>query len=152
MSRFRSSNIVYKRLKSQEFAFDCEKATYKGIGKKLLVKMREECIFTALDFVSRPDYWIKVNFGKHGSDLKAELTGNALFKVEKDAKAPSSIQQTSALKEFSTNIDALKISENEFQIFLQDFRTYVMDTIKTKDFENEREKDLLKDKENGQND
>lgn len=79
-----------------------------GIGKKLLVKMREECIFTALDFVSRPDYWIKVNFGKHVSDLKAELTGNALFKVEKDAKAPSSIQQTSALKEFSTNIDVLK--------------------------------------------
>ena len=51
-----------------------------------------------------------------------------------------------------TNIDALKISENEFQIFLQDFRTYVMDTIKTKDFENERKKELLKDKENGQND
>ena len=51
-----------------------------------------------------------------------------------------------------TNIDALKINENEFQIFLQDFRTYIMDTIKTKDFENEREKDLLKDKENGQND
>ena len=51
-----------------------------------------------------------------------------------------------------TNIDALKINENEFQLFLQDFRTYVMDTIKNKDFENEREKDLLKDKENGQND
>ena len=51
-----------------------------------------------------------------------------------------------------TNIDALKINENEFQIFLQDFRTYIMDTIKTKDFENERKKDLLKDKENGQND
>ena len=47
-----------------------------------------------------------------------------------------------------TNIDALKISENEFQIFLQDFRTYVMDTIKAKDIENERKKDLLKDKEN----
>ena len=41
-----------------------------------------------------------------------------------------------------TNIDALKISENDFQIFLQDFRTYVMDTIKAKDIENERKKDL----------
>ena len=51
-----------------------------------------------------------------------------------------------------TNIDALKINENEFQLFLQDFRTYVMDTIKAKDIENERKKDLLKDKENGQND
>ena len=48
-----------------------------------------------------------------------------------------------------TNIDALKINENEFQIFLQDFRTYVMDTIKAKDIENERKKDSLKDKENG---
>ena len=79
-----------------------------GVGKKLLIKMREECIFTALDFVSRPDYWIKNNFGKHGSDLKSELTGNALFKVEKESKSPLSIQQTAALKEFSTNFDILK--------------------------------------------
>lgn len=79
-----------------------------GIGRKLLIKMREECIFTALDFISRPEHWIKINFGKHGTDLRSELTGNALFKVEKEAKAPSSIQQTAALKEFSTNIDVLK--------------------------------------------
>ena len=79
-----------------------------GVGKKLLIKMREECIFTALDFVSRPDYWIKNNFGKHGSDLKSELTGISLFKVEKEGKAPLSIQQTSALKEFSSNFDVLK--------------------------------------------
>lgn len=79
-----------------------------GIGRKLLVKMREECIFTALDFISRPEHWIKINFGKHGTDLRSELTGNALFKVEKEAKAPSSIQQTAALKEFSTNLETLK--------------------------------------------
>ena len=79
-----------------------------GVGKKLLIKMREECIFTALDFVSRPDYWIKNNFGKHGTDLKSELTGSSLFNVEKESKAPLSIQQTSALKEFSTNFDVLK--------------------------------------------
>lgn len=79
-----------------------------GVGKKLFIQMREECIFTALDFVSRPDHWIKTNFGKHGTDLKSELTGTSLFKVEKYAKAPLSIQQTAALKEFSTNFDVLK--------------------------------------------
>lgn len=47
-----------------------------------------------------------------------------------------------------TNIDALKISENEFQIFLQDFRAYVMDTIKTKDLEVTK-KERTKDDING---
>ena len=47
-----------------------------------------------------------------------------------------------------TNIDALKINENEFQLFLQDFRTYVMDTIKTKDLEVTK-KERTKDDING---
>lgn len=79
-----------------------------GVGRKLIIKMREDCIFTALDFVSRPDHWIKAQFGAHGMDLKTELSGISLFKVEKDGKQPLSIQQTSALKEFSTDIDVLK--------------------------------------------
>ncbi len=79
-----------------------------GVGKKIAEKMRAECIFTALDFVSRPDYWIKAEFHKHGMDLKNELNGISLFKVEKEHKSPISIQQTSALKEFSSDIEVLK--------------------------------------------
>ncbi len=79
-----------------------------GVGKKLLLKMREECIFTALDFVMRPDYWIKSQFGTHGTDLKNELSGISLFKVTPVGKAPLSIQQTSALKEFSRDIEVLR--------------------------------------------
>lgn len=83
-------------------------ADVSGVGRKLLLKMREECIFTALDFVMRPDYWVKARFGTHGADLKAELSGIPLFKVEPDDKAPLSIQQTSALREFSSDIAVLK--------------------------------------------
>lgn len=83
-------------------------ADVSGVGRKLLLKMREECIFTALDFVMRPDYWVKARFGTHGADLKAELSGIPLFKVEPDDKAPLSIQQTSALMEFSSDIAVLK--------------------------------------------
>lgn len=83
-------------------------ADVSGVGRKLLLKMREECIFTALDFVMRPDYWVKARFGTHGTDLKAELSGIPLFKVEPDDKAPLSIQQTSALREFSSDIAVLK--------------------------------------------
>ena len=82
-------------------------ADVSGVGRKLLLKMREECIFTALDFVMRPDYWVKARFGTHGADLKAELSGIPLFKVEPDDKAPLSIQQTSALREFSSDIAVL---------------------------------------------
>lgn len=83
-------------------------ADVSGVGRKMLLKMREECIFTALDFVMRPDYWVKARFGTHGADLKAELSGIPLFKVEPDDKAPLSIQQTSALREFSSDIAVLK--------------------------------------------
>ena len=83
-------------------------ADVSGVGRKLLLKMREECIFTALDFVMRPDYRVKARFGTHGADLKAELSGIPLFKVEPDDKAPLSIQQTSALREFSSDIAVLK--------------------------------------------
>ena len=83
-------------------------ADVSGVGRKLLLKMREECIFTALDFEMRPDYWVKARFGTHGTDLKAELSGIPLFKVEPDDKAPLSIQQTSALGEFSSDIAVLK--------------------------------------------
>ena len=83
-------------------------ADVSGVGRKLLLKMREECIFTALDFVMRPDYWVKARFGTHGADLKAELSGIPLFKVEPDDKALLSIQQTSALREFSSDIAVLK--------------------------------------------
>ncbi|MBO5038893.1 MAG: hypothetical protein J6C85_05505 [Alphaproteobacteria bacterium] len=79
-----------------------------GVGKKILLKMRENCIFSALDFVLRPDYWIKAQFGAHGMDLKNELSGISLFKVEREAKAPQSIQQTAALSAFSRDIEVLK--------------------------------------------
>lgn len=79
-----------------------------GIGRKLIVKMRDNCIFTALDFITRPDYWIKAQFGSHGTDLKAELSGVSLFKVQPEGKAPLSIQQTAALREFSRDTEVLK--------------------------------------------
>lgn len=50
-----------------------------------------------------------------------------------------------------TNFDALKINENEFQLFLEDFKTYVKDTIKTKDYENERKRELAKVENDGTN-
>ncbi|MCM1324684.1 MAG: hypothetical protein NC218_11230 [Acetobacter sp.] len=79
-----------------------------GVGRKLIIKMREGCIFTALDFISRPDHWIKAQFGTHGTDLKAELSGLSLFKITPQGKAPLSIQQTAALKEFSRDLDILQ--------------------------------------------
>ncbi|MBR5598775.1 MAG: hypothetical protein IKW39_01910 [Alphaproteobacteria bacterium] len=79
-----------------------------GIGNKLGIKMREECIFTALDFVSRPEHWIKIKFHKNGIDLKNELNGISLFGIKKEHKRPISIQQTSALKEFTKDIEILE--------------------------------------------
>ena len=51
-----------------------------------------------------------------------------------------------------TNFDALKINENEFQAFLENFKAYVKDTIQTKDYKNERKKETIRENENGQHD
>ena len=83
-------------------------ADVSGVGRKLLLKMREECIFYRFGLCNAPDYWVKARFGTHGADLKAELSGIPLFKAEPDDKAPLSIQQTSALREFSSDIAVLK--------------------------------------------
>ena len=96
-------NAKRKKILSQTLISDIS-----GIGKKLNNKMREECIFTALDFISRPDYWIKSQFHKHGLDLKNELNGISLFKLEKEHICPTSIQHTSALKKFTSDIDILR--------------------------------------------
>lgn len=79
-----------------------------GVGKRLLVKMRDGCVFTALDFISRPDHWVKTQFGAHGTDLKAELSGILLYKVDPVGKPPQSIQQTAALKTFSSELAVLE--------------------------------------------
>lgn len=79
-----------------------------GVGRKLIIKMREECIFTALDFILRSDHWVKAKFGAHGTDLKAELSGISLFKITPQGKAPLSIQQTAALKTFSRDFEILQ--------------------------------------------
>ena len=96
-------NAKRKKILSQTLISDVS-----GVGKKLGEKMRAECIFSALDFISRPDYWIKAEFHKHGMDLKNELSGISLFKLEKEHINPISIQQTSALKEFTSDIDILR--------------------------------------------
>ncbi len=46
-----------------------------------------------------------------------------------------------------TNIDALKISEKEIQVFLQDVKTYIMDTVKTKEYTMARKNELRKEAE-----
>ena len=100
---FAIGNAKRKKILARTPIFDVS-----GVGKKLGEKMRAECIFTALDFVSRPDYWIKAEFHKHGMDLKNELNGISLFKLEKEHISPTSIQQTSALKEFTSDIEILR--------------------------------------------
>lgn len=48
-----------------------------------------------------------------------------------------------------TNLDALKINENEFQLFLEDFKAYVKDTIQIKDLAKDKESERNKEAING---
>ncbi len=79
-----------------------------GIGKQSSLKMKQACIITVNDFIARPDGWIKSNFGVHGIDLKTELQGVSLYKVNPYSRPPQSISDTKSLKNFTQDINILK--------------------------------------------
>ena len=60
-------------------------------------------IQTAWEFVSQSDFWIKKNLGKTGLDLKQELLGTVVSRVNPQHQEPKSISRSESFKEFQTN-------------------------------------------------
>ena len=79
-----------------------------GIGRNHSKLMAYHGIFTASDFVNRPDDVIRKQMGIVGIDIKYELLGYGLRKVETSSKLPQSVQDTSALSGFTTDKEILK--------------------------------------------
>lgn len=79
-----------------------------GVGRKISDFCARWGILTAEDYVLRPDGWLKKELGKNGIELKHELLGSSISKVESKIEPPKSIQNTSAIGEFTSDIDVLK--------------------------------------------
>ena len=86
-----------------------------GIGRRLEPKLRGHGIYTAYDYVQKPDIWLKSRFGKNGLELKYELLGNLINKVSPDVKPPKSIMDTKSFPEFSSDLVYIK---NELMVHI----------------------------------
>ena len=74
-----------------------------GVGKNTTALLKKHLIQTCFDFTSQDDIWIKKNLGKIGIELKQELLGNSIHKVESVASAPKSISRSESFKEFQSD-------------------------------------------------
>ena len=86
-----------------------------GIGRRLEPKLRGHGIYTAYDYIQKPDPWLKSRFGKLGLELKYELMGNMINKISTEIQLPKSIMDTKSFPEFSTDLNYLK---NELMIHI----------------------------------
>lgn len=82
-----------------------------GIGRANGLTLRRYGILTGYEFISRKDEWIKAKFGINGVELKHELLGEVISKVDGRYQPPKSIQSTSTICDgtFSSDINVLKM-------------------------------------------
>ena len=74
-----------------------------GVGKNTTALLKKHLIQTCFEFVSQDNLWIKKNLGKVGIELKQELLGKLVHKVESVASSPKSISRSESFKEFQTD-------------------------------------------------
>lgn len=81
-----------------------------GFGQKNTAKMKIYGIFNCLEFIKQNDSWIRKNLGINGLNLKYELQGYAVNKIKTLKSLPKSIQSTSFLSKFTSDMAVLRAS------------------------------------------
>lgn len=79
-----------------------------GVGRRIDLFFKKWGIFTGYDFIQKPDSWIKKELGKTGLEMKHELLGECISKVESKIEPPKSIQKTSAIMGFTSDMNIIK--------------------------------------------
>jgi len=82
-----------------------------GIGRANALTLKRNGILLASEFVVREDGWIKTKLGINGVELRHELLGESISKVDNRYEPPKSIQDTSTICDgtFSDNLDTIKM-------------------------------------------
>ncbi len=83
-----------------------------GIGRNLTQLFHRSGIITAYELVSQSDAWLDKKVGIRGLEMKHELLGETVSPVSNEIKLPKSIQNTSALGTFTSDINFIKNSLN----------------------------------------
>ncbi len=83
-----------------------------GVGRGTANILKRFGIFSALEILNYDDDFYKRILGKRGLELKNELMGNSVLKLEDTVQLPKSIQRTSSFPKFSN--DKMYIKETLF--------------------------------------
>lgn len=83
-----------------------------GIGKNTTIQMNRWGILNCDDLVRKSDEWLKLKGGKHALELKHELLGECIDKVQSKKKLPKSIQNTATFPKTTSNISYIKNALN----------------------------------------
>lgn len=121
-----------------------------GIGKNLTLMFHKNGIINAYELVSQTDTWLNKKIGIRGLEMKHELMGEMVSPVDTSVKLPKSIQKTSMLSKFSSDINFLKNSLN-YHIHRACAKLRKLDAkctgitlmLKTKDFKSYYEKRII---------
>lgn len=83
-----------------------------GIGRNLTKLFHASGIINAYELVSQSDAWLNKKVGIRGLEMKHELLGETVSPVSNEVKLPKSIQNTSALGTFTSDINYIRNSLN----------------------------------------
>lgn len=98
--------------KIDELIGDISIGGVSGIGKQNSSHLKMNGIFTIREFIAKDDSHIRKLLGITGLNLKYELLGNCVSKIDNTPQPPKSIQNTSFLTQFTNDKDILKSSLN----------------------------------------
>jgi len=84
-----------------------------GIGKNITKTLRKKGILKCSDLVALPDDTLKALLGIKGIEMKYELLGRTISPVSPLAKAPKSIQDTSAFGIFARDFNYIRKELNK---------------------------------------
>lgn len=79
-----------------------------GVGRRLAPKLTQYGITNASEFVNMSDDWLIKKLGKRGLELKEELLGKYIYKINTESTLPKSIQKTSTFPEFTSDKNYIK--------------------------------------------
>ena len=100
--------IGYRAIKSE--LQNTELADIWGVGKNTAALMAKYGIKTAYEFSQQSDEWLRPKLGIRGVQMREELCGNSVFKVNNSKILPKSIQNTRSFANFTSNKNYIKNS------------------------------------------
>ncbi len=79
-----------------------------GFGRRLVPKLKQYGITNAFEFINMNSDLLAKLLGKRGTEIKDELLGKYVYKIDTEVSLPKSIQKTNSFPQFSSDKTYIK--------------------------------------------